>query len=65
MAFLVKYLQDIPKDCGECPCSIHITPKEVYCNARQKHFEVTDNRPSECGMIECNMIEYDIKEINK
>lgn len=65
MAFLVKYLQDIPKDCGECPCSIHITPKEVYCNARQKHFEVTNNRPCECGMIECNMTEYDMEDVNK
>jgi len=54
MPFLVKYLQDIPKNCGECPCSIHITPKEVYCNARQKHFEVTDKRPNECGMMECD-----------
>lgn len=44
MSFLVKYSQDIPKNCGECPCSIHITPKEVYCNARQKHFEVTDKK---------------------
>ena len=52
MAFLVKYLQNIPKDCGECPCSIHITPKEVYCNARQKHFVVTDERPIECRMME-------------
>jgi len=54
MPFLVEYLQDIPKDCGECPCSIHITPKEVYCNARQKHFEVTDGRPEECKIIDCN-----------
>lgn len=56
MAFLVKYLQDIPKDCGECPCSIHITPKEVYCNARQKHFVVSDNRPEECEMTDANEI---------
>ena len=54
MPFMVKYLQDIPKDCGECPCSIHITPKEVYCNARQKHFEITDERPSECEIMEDN-----------
>lgn len=54
MSFLVEYLQDIPKDCGECPCSIHITPKEVYCNARQKHFEVTNKRPDECKIIECD-----------
>ena len=54
MPFLVKYLQDVPKNCGECPCSIHITPKEVYCNARQKHFEVTDERPNECSMMECD-----------
>ena len=54
MSFLVKYLQDIPKNCGECPCSIHITPKEIYCNARQKHFVVTDERPNECGMVELN-----------
>ena len=54
MSFLVEYLQDIPKDCGECPCSIHITPKEIYCNARQKHFEVTDERPDECKIIEHN-----------
>lgn len=58
MAFVVKYLQDIPKNCGECPCSIHITPKEVYCNARQKHFEVTDKRPNECGMVELDEEEY-------
>lgn len=58
MAFVVKYLQDIPKNCGECPCSIHITPKEVYCNARQKHFEVTDKRPNECSMVELDEEEY-------
>lgn len=52
MAFVVKYIQDIPKNCSECPCSIHISPTEVYCNARQKHFKVKDIRPSECGMIE-------------
>lgn len=66
MPFLVEYLQDIPKDCGECPCSIHITPKEVYCNARQKHFEVTDRRPDECKIIErSNVINSDeIEEKN-
>lgn len=52
MAFLVKYIQDIPQNCSECPCSIHITPKEIYCNARQKHFEITNKRPAECGMME-------------
>lgn len=52
MPFLVEYLQDIPQNCSECPCSVHITPTEVYCNARQKHFEVTDHRPSECEIIE-------------
>lgn len=57
MAFLVKYLQDIPNNCSECPCSVHVTPTEVYCNARQKHFAVTDTRPSECGMIECDVKE--------
>jgi hypothetical protein len=52
MPFLVKYLQDIPQNCSECPCSVHITPTEVYCNARQKHFTVTKKRPAECGMME-------------
>ena len=52
MAFVVKYIQDIPKNCSECPCSIHIAPTEVYCNARQKHFTVTKRRPVECGMME-------------
>ena len=54
MAFLVKYLQDIPKNCSECPCSVHIKTNEVYCNARQKHFVVSETRPEECGMMECN-----------
>ena len=56
MPFLVKYLQDIPQNCSECPCSIHITPKEIYCNARQKHFVVSDNRPEECEMTDANEI---------
>ena len=64
MPFIVKYVQDIPKNCGECPCSVHITPKEVYCNARQKHLEVKDTIPTECGIMECsNPIEPD--EIQK
>lgn len=54
MPFLVKYLQDIPQNCSECPCSVHITPTEVYCNARQKHFVVTNEKPIECNMIDCN-----------
>lgn len=54
MAFVVKYLQDIPQNCSECPCSIHITKDEVYCHALQKHMTVSDKRPSECGMMECN-----------
>ena len=53
MAFIVKYIQDIPQNCSECPCSVHLAPSEVYCNARQKHFEVKDTRPDECGMMEC------------
>ena len=56
MPFVVKYLQDIPQNCSECPCSIHITKDEVYCHALQKHFTVIDKRPSECGMMECNEI---------
>lgn len=56
MAFVVKYLQDIPQNCSECPCSVHITKDEVYCNARQKHFVVSDKRPEECSMMECNEI---------
>lgn len=52
MPFLVKYLQDIPQNCSECPCSIHITPKEVYCNALQKYMIVSNKRPSECEIIE-------------
>lgn len=62
MPFLVKYLQDIPQNCSECPCSVHITPTEVYCNARQKHFTVTKKRPVECGMME--MCDEDINMDN-
>ena len=54
MSFMVKYLQDMPNNCSECPCSIHITKDEVYCNALQKHFKVTDTRPDECCMIKNN-----------
>ena len=64
MPFLVKYLQDIPQNCSECPCSIHITPKEIYCNARQKHFAVTNERPAECGMIACEETKVEVKDIN-
>lgn len=64
MPFLVKYLQDIPQNCSECPCSIHITPKEIYCNARQKHFTVTNGRPAECDMIACEETKVEIKDIN-
>ena len=56
MPFVVKYVQDMPKNCGTCPCSVHITPKEVYCNARQKHLEVKDTIPAECGIMECDEI---------
>ena len=53
MPFLVRYEQDIPKDCSECPCSVHITTNEIYCHALQKHLEVLiGNRPKECDMIE-------------
>ena len=64
MPFLVKYLQDIPQNCSECPCSIHITPKEVYCNALQKHFTVTDERPAECDMIAYEETKVEAKDIN-
>lgn len=53
MPFLVRYEQDIPKDCSECPCSVHITTNEIYCHALQEHLEVLiGNRPEECDMIE-------------
>lgn len=63
MAFLVKYEQDAPHNCSECPCSVHITPKEVYCNARQKHFKVTDVVPQECCMIDCDWMYVDEIEL--
>ena len=59
MSFLVEYIQNIPNNCSECPCSVHVTPKEIYCNARQKHFEVTNNRPEECRMMEHNEEKYE------
>lgn len=62
MAFVVKYLQDIPKNCSECPCSVHVTPNEVYCNAQQIHFEVTDTRPSVCGMVDLSPKEGEMNE---
>lgn len=64
MPFLVKYLQDIPQNCSECPCSVHITPTEVYCNARQKHFTVTKKRPAECGMIEDKYYQTEVENSN-
>lgn len=62
MPFVVKYVQDIPKNCSECPCSVHLAPNEVYCNARQKHFEVRETRPIECGMMECDEILSEIMD---
>ena len=62
MPFIVKYVQDMPKNCGTCPCSVHITPKEVYCNARQKHLEVKDTIPAECGIMECDEILSEIMD---
>ena len=29
MSFLVEYIQNIPNNCSECPCSVHVTPKEI------------------------------------
>ena len=63
MPFLVKYIQDIPQNCSECPCSIHITPTEVYCNDLQKHFTVTESRPAGCDMIEYEGTKVEVKDI--
>ena len=78
MPFIVKYKQDIPQNCSDCPCSVHVTYNEVFCHPLKKYLEVTDKRPSECYMIECNeaignitnyckslLGEIDLNELNK
>ena len=52
MAFTVKYIQEVPKNCSDCPCSEHIETDFVFCNALKKYIVVQDERPKECTIKE-------------
>lgn len=53
MAFVIRFDQETPKNCWQCPCSTADSKVSVFCHALHKHIEVLpDSVPIECGLEE-------------